>query len=64
MPKDEGLKLPFFHVLILKAENTNQYFLSGTFTVAPSTNSFDPSDLSIWTGILKFPEIKLSAKGP
>ena len=64
MAKQEGLKLPFFNALILKAENTNQYSLSCTFTVAPPTNSFDPSDLSIWTGTLKFPEIKLSAKGP
>jgi hypothetical protein len=59
MRKEEGLKIPIFHELILKADNTNQYFLSGTFTVSPPTNSFIPSDLNVWTGTLTLPKMRI-----
>jgi hypothetical protein len=48
---------------IIRPEDTNVYFMSGTFTATTPTNyiakSFEDSR-SIWTGKLELPKMKIS----
>jgi hypothetical protein len=42
--------------------NTNDYFMSGTFTVAPLTNSVTrdfETERAIWSGTLDLPKMKV-----
>jgi len=64
MPKNKGLKIPLFQELIILAENTNDYFLSSTFTVTAPTNHICPPDHCVWQGTLTLPKMKIAAKRP
>lgn len=54
-----GIALPSQY-WVIPARSTNDYFLSGTFTVSPPTNSFDRLD--VWQGTLKLPKMKIPVK--
>jgi hypothetical protein len=46
----------------IRPGNTNDYFMSGTFTVAPPTNSVTrdfETERAIWSGTLEFPKMKV-----
>ncbi len=51
----------------IQAGDTNVYFLSGTFTVRPPTNSV-PRDFeaarAVWSGTLELPKMKISVQKP
>jgi hypothetical protein len=64
MPKEKGLLIPLFHPLILEATNTKDYWLSGTFVVAPPKDRVGAVDWSVWSGTLSLPRFKISAKRP
>jgi hypothetical protein len=64
MPKEEGLMIPLYRPIIVKAGNTNDYFLTGTFTVTPPTNHIHPPDHRIWQGTLSLPKMKISSRRP
>lgn len=67
--KGDGLVLMLFppQSWFIKAGDTNDYFLSGTFTVTTPAN-FAPKDFeaarAVWSGTLKLPKLKLPVQRP
>ena len=51
----------------IQAGDTNVYFLSGTFSVAPPTNDI-PKDFevarAVWSGTLDLPKMKIAIQKP
>ena len=44
---------------VIPARSTNDYFLSGTFSVSPPTNRIDVLKVHVWQGTLKLPKMKI-----
>jgi hypothetical protein len=61
MPRNNGLAIPLFHPLTIRPGDTNEYFLSGTFTVTPPTNHVAPLESRVWQGRVILPKMKISA---
>ncbi len=59
-----GLRIPVFHELEVPAGATNDYFLSGTFTVDPPTNHVLSPSQEIWVGTLVLPSFKMPTRLP
>lgn len=58
-PRGDGLLLQLFNGgWVISKGDTNDYFLSGSFTVAPLTNNISDFEVtrSIWSGTLELPE--------
>jgi len=64
MAHEYGLMIPLFHPLTIRANNTNDYYLSGTFTVTPPTNRVSPLDYCVWRGTLNIPKTKIQVRRP
>ena len=64
MPKTAGLKIPLFEELILRADNTNDYYLAVIFTAPPPTNHVLQPDHTVWQGKLSLPKVKVTGKRP
>jgi hypothetical protein len=64
MLQKEGLKLPLYHELVIRAGNTNNYFLSGTFTVSDPTNHITPPGHHVWQGKLILPKTLIAVERP
>jgi hypothetical protein len=59
MAKENGLKIPLFNEFVIRADNTNDYFLSGKFTVVPPANHVPPNDHRVWQGTLTLPSMEI-----
>jgi hypothetical protein len=64
MPEAVGLRIPLFHEYVIRADNTNDYALSGTFTVTAPTNHASPPGYRVWQGRLVLPDTKIAIKRP
>jgi hypothetical protein len=64
MPEKAGLIIPLFNELIIQADNTKDYYLSGTFTASSATNRVSAVGSRIWQGTLALPQMKVSARRP
>lgn len=58
------LRVPVYHELAVPAGTTNDYFLSGTFTVAPPTNHVFSPGHEIWKGKLVLPRFQVPRRKP
>lgn len=63
--EDGGLELSVYpwQTWWIDSKDTNEYFLSGTFTVAP-TNSVRYANPDVWAGTLTLPKMKISLRQP
>jgi hypothetical protein len=57
----DGLKIPLFNELAIGVGDTNQCYLTATFTSTPPTNHTTTPGESIWQGRLVFPPVKVTA---
>jgi hypothetical protein len=64
MAKTAGLKIPLFEELILRADNTNDYYLAVTFTAPPPTNHVVEPGHTVWQGTLALPKVNVSGRRP
>jgi hypothetical protein len=63
--EDGGLELSVYpwQTWWIDSKDTNEYFLSGTFTVAP-TNNVRYANPDVWAGTLTLPKVKISLRQP
>lgn len=64
MPRSAGLKIPLFEELVLRADNTNDYYLAVTFIAPPPTNHVLEPGHTIWQGTLSLPKVMVSSRRP
>jgi hypothetical protein len=63
-PKNKGLVIPLSQPLVIRSDNTNECYLSGTFAATPSANRPPLTENCLWEGKLTLPKGKISAKKP
>lgn len=63
MPREKGIRIPLYtDDLVIKANNTNTYYLSGTFTGSVPSDDENSLLVPLWQETLVFPKVGITAK--
>jgi hypothetical protein len=49
---------------VIKDDDPNEYFLSGTFTIAPAEDGIEKDGGHIWRGVIDLPAVRIKNKQP
>ena len=63
-PKAMAISPEINKLWVIGDDDANEYFFSGTFTVAPADDRKPPGDGHVWRGTIELPAVKIKNKRP